>query len=163
MTRPSKGITLIEIILYVALLSIFMLVLLDIFMGGLNLQFESEGTSAVQTDGQFIMARLMYDLKNADSVTTPSSLGSSSGTLVFVSSGITYTYSLSGGVLSLSRSGETLAVNSLETSISSMDFTRFGNSGGKPTIKVNFTIDSNTLKQGQKSETRTYQTTFGLR
>jgi len=90
--KLQKGITIIEIILYLALLSIFMITLLDIFMGGLNLQFESEGTSAVQTDGQFIMARLMSDLKNADSVTTPALLGDSSGTLVFVSSGTTYTY-----------------------------------------------------------------------
>ena len=101
MTKNTKGITLIEIILYIALLSVFILVLLDIFMGGLNLQFESQATSAVQTDGQFIMGRLMYDIKNADSVVTPAVLGTSSPTLVFTSSGVTYTYSLDQGVLSL--------------------------------------------------------------
>jgi type II secretory pathway pseudopilin PulG len=161
--KKQTGITIIEIILYIGLLSIFMLVLLDIFMGGLNLQFESQATSAVQTDGQFIMARLMSDLKNADSLTTPAALGASSSTLVFVSGGVTYTYSLGGGVLSLTRSGETLALNSLETNITSINFTRLGNAGGKPTIKVDFTIDSKTLRSGAKPETRTYQTTFGLR
>lgn len=163
MTKKQKGITLIEVILYIALLSIFILVLLDIFMGGLNLQFESQATSAVQTDGQFIMARLMWDLKNADSLTAPAALGGSSSTLVFISSGISYTYSLSGGILSLSRSGETLALNSLESNISSITFTRLGNVGGKPTIKVDFTINGNTIKSGNNIETRTYQTTFGLR
>lgn len=163
MIRISKGITIVEVILYIALLSIFMLVLLDIFMGGLNLQFESQGTSAVQTDGQFILTRLAADLKNADSVTTPGVLGASSPTLVFASSGVTYTYSLNGGVLSLTKNGETLALNSLETDINSIGFTRLGNVGGKPTIKINFTIDSKTLRPGENPETRTYQTTFGLR
>ncbi|KKR39594.1 hypothetical protein A2210_03340 [Candidatus Woesebacteria bacterium RIFOXYA1_FULL_40_18] len=161
--KLQKGITIVEIILYLALLSIFMLVLLDIFMGGINLQFESEGTSAVQTDGQFIMARLMSDLKNADSVTTPQILGVSSPSLVFISSGVTFTYSLAGGVLSLTRSGETLALNSLETNVTALNFTRLGNVGGKPTIKIDLTIESKTLRPGLKPETRSYQTTFGLR
>lgn len=144
------------------LLSIFIFVLIDIFVGGINLQLESEATASTQEDGQYILARLIYDIQNADSITTPASSGTSSNTLSFVSSGITYTYTLTNGNLTLTRSGDTSNLNSLDTTITSINFTRLGNAT-KPTIQVQYTIKSVASSPTGQPETRNFQTTVGLR
>ena len=159
----NKGVTLIEILLYIGLLSIFLLVLVDIFMGGINLGLDTEATSAVQQDGKFILTRMMYDVSRADSVSQPATLGSSSSSLVLTIGGIVYTYSLNGSNLTLSQGGETLNLNGLGSQITNLNFTRVGNVSGKPTFQVSISLKSTTERSGNQFETRDFQTTLGLR
>lgn len=159
--KKQKGFTLVEIILYMALLSIFLIVLTDIFVSILDVRRESEATSAVEQDGRYILNRFMYDIPRASSVTTPASLGGSGSTLAIVIGGTNYTYSLSGGNLQL-NDGTINNLNSSGTSLSDISFQRIGNSGGKDTIKIQFTLTSVTTRP-KGSEVRTFQTTVGRR
>ena len=97
----KKGFTLVEILLYMALLSIFLLTLVDILVSILDVQLESQATSAVDIDSRFVSNRLGYDVLRADSVILPANLGDVSDSLTVSVGASQYTYSLSGGNLVL--------------------------------------------------------------
>src|SRR3990167_8822134 len=98
-TDYKRGFTLIEIIIYMALLSIFLLTLTDIFVSILDVQLESDATSAVEQDGRFLLSRLAYDINRANAITIPGAIGSSSNSLEMTIAADTYTYTLSGSDL----------------------------------------------------------------
>lgn len=153
-----------EMLLSMALLSIFIVVLLDIVVSVLNAQNVSEANSSITQDGRYIMSRIDYDVQRASSITTPAAIGGSGTTLAMVIGGVTYTYTLSGTNLQLNVGANTDNINSSETTIPSagFSFTRIGNPGGKDTIRMNYTVNSvNTTHSGAKS--RTFTTTFGRR
>ena len=164
--NSSKGFTLIEIILYMALLSIFLLTLTDIFVSILDVQLESDATSAVEQDGRFLLSRLAYDINRANAITTPGAIGSSSNSLEMTIAADTYTYTLSGSDLQLTVNFGTLNnLNGSETAVSNLSFQKIANSavvGTKETIKINFTISSVTQRT-QGPEVRNFQTTIGRR
>src|SRR3989344_6072674 len=68
--KTRKGFTLVEIILYMALLAVFLIVLTDIFVSILDIQTESEATSSVEQDSRALLARFNFDIANADSILT---------------------------------------------------------------------------------------------
>ena len=158
-----RGFTLIEMLIYMGLLSIFLVVLVDVFIATLNVRIEAAAVAGVEQDGRFIISRLSYDITRASSITTPASLGASGSTLTIVISGSTYTYSVVSGNLQVVINGsETINLNSSETTISGLTFLRIGNVGGKDTIQIQFTTTSSNLKKSG-SETRTFKTTVGRR
>lgn len=140
----QKGVTIVELIIYIGLLSIFMLVLVDVFVTILNAKLESESTSTLNQDARYIYSKMVYDVVNASSFTVPNST-----TLVVGAN----TYSLSGGNLTLNS----IKLNGLDTKIDSINFTKLGN-----TVKTTFTIESLVNLQSGV-QTRTIVTTFGLR
>jgi hypothetical protein len=159
----TKGTTIIEIILYLGLISIFMVTLTNAFVAGANFKLESESNSTMQTDSQFIFSKLMNDLGNTDSISQPATLGVTTNTLVFTSSGATYTYALIDGDLIRSTNSESLKLNSLDTKLTSISFTRLGNGSGVPTIQVKYDVESTIVLSGERTEARSFQTTLGLR
>ena len=149
----KKGTTIVEILLYLGLLSIFLVVLVDVFVAGTNFKLESESASTLQSDSQFILARLMNDVANAGSV-------SIAGNSLILDTG---TYSLVNGDLILTRDGESEKLNGLDTGLTSISFTELGNLDGVPSVQVKFEIESKITKQGGVKEKRSFQTTLGLR
>src|SRR5260221_14701462 len=93
-SKACDGFTIIEMLLYISLLTLFMVVLVQIFTSTLSAQLETESTSALTQDSKFILSRLSYDLSDASSVTTPGTLGQTSSTLQFVNNSVAYSYSL---------------------------------------------------------------------
>lgn len=161
----GQGFTLIEIILYFGLLSIFMLVLVDVFTSSLAIKTESESSSAITQDSNYILSRISFDLTNADvnasnpansvTILTPQSLQ-------FSKSSVTYTYSLNNGNLILDEGGVSAKLNGVDTQITSLSFTKIGNSSGKPTVQIIFTIASRAVGPNVDSP-KVFQTTVGLR
>lgn len=147
-----------ELVLYMGLLVILLTILSSLFTTSIESQLGSQKFSAVQQDGRFILNRITYDLQNASSVITPSALGSSATTLVLVKDGVTYTYSLTGSNLLL----DGVRLNGFNTSVSNVSFQKLGNTGGKPTVKLAYTVTSLTLNNGT-SDIKNYQTTVGLK
>src|SRR3989338_7067480 len=103
--RRSKGSTLIELLLYMGILSIFLMILTQLFLSVLDVSTESKQVSSVVQDGRFILARLRYDIQRADAINSPS-LGSSDTTLSLDIGGNTYVYTLSGSNLELQVNSE---------------------------------------------------------
>ena len=164
MTKTNKGVTIVEIILYVGLISIFIISLVEVFVTAANFKLESESASTIQSDSQFIFSKLMNDVMEADSISQPGTLGTTANSLTFSSGGVIYTYSLNiDGDLIRSRTGESLKLNSLDTKLTSITFKRLGNTGDPPTVQVNCDVESRITKQGGVVDTRSFQTTLGLR
>lgn len=160
----KKGFTLIELLIYMGMLSIFLAVLSQIFGFILDAQLESQSTSSVHRDGRFILSKLTYDIHNAQSIVTPVNLGGQSTNLQLTIDGINYTYSLSNGNLEVDNGTETNNLNSGDTIVSGLTFTRIGNSvaNAKNTVQISYTVTSK-IQRPNGMETKDFQTTIGIR
>lgn len=146
--KKDKGVTVVELLVYLGLLGIFLVILLDVFTTTINFKLKSESTSALNMDSRYILSKLSYDIYNADSFTVPSNTQ-----LNLVKSGVTSTYTISSGNLVLNGT----RLNSSDTSLDSVSFTKIGD-----TVKTSFTLRSQIEVKGQ-TETLNVDTTLGIR
>lgn len=155
--KLDSGFTLIELLIYSGLLSILLGVFVTLFGMIIDAQLESDSTSGVQQDGQYVLAKLSGDIENASSITTPASLGQSANTLDIVINSVHYIYSIDGaGNLIVTTLAGSDSLNSYSTSISNLNFTRLGNVVGKNTIRFTFKVTGRTItKTGQESQIAT--------
>ena len=159
----NRGFTIVELIIYMGIMSVLLLVLTDLFISVLDIQSESEVTSAIQQDGRYILTRLNYDLTQVKTITTPT-LGTTTPNLIVTISGQTYSYQLTGPNLTLSINGAPgNQLNSYASSISGLTFTRLGNGIGKEdTIRISFDLTS-IVNRSNGPQTTNFLTTVGLR
>jgi Tfp pilus assembly protein PilV len=156
----QKGFSLIEMLIYMGLLTVLVGVLSMVFASIVDVQLQSESASSVDQDGRYILSRMLYDVKSSSNITTPASPGNSASTLQMVVNNITYTYSLDGsGNLQLSNNYGTNALNGYDTQVSNISFQRLGAGDSNDTVRMTFTISSRTSAHGQ-AETKTLQTTL---
>ena len=160
--RQQAGFTLVELLVAMGLMGGFLVVLTDIVSTTLDVQTESESTSALSEDGRFFLARLDYDIQRATSISTPAIIGSTATSLALVIGGVTHTYAVSGDNLQLANPTGTTNLNSNDTTVSGVSFRKLGNSGGKDTIRASFTITS-VVQTDQGQDSRSFTTTFGRR
>jgi len=159
----QKGTTIIELLIYLALLTIFLTVLLDIFVTTLNFKLQTESTSALNQDTRYILGKLSYDIYNADNVSVPANFGDTSLSLTLTTAGVPETFAVSGGNMVLTTGGTSMNLNGKDTNIQSVSFKRLGDSSGKPTFQINLTLVSQITTKGGTNNTQTVQTTVGLR
>lgn len=162
MKKKFKGFSIIELVIYIGLMSVLLLVISRIFISSLDIQTESKAASRVEQDGRFILAHFAYSIANSDEITTPVAIGDESQSLVIEEDGTPLTYSVNNNILELTENGDTNRLNSPATAVSGLTFQKIGNPGGKDTIRVEFTITSTDASEAVP-ETQTYQTTFGTR
>jgi len=153
----------VELLIYIGLLTLFLTVLTTLFVSIFKLQLTTQSTSSLTQDTRFIIARMGYDIENAKSISTPSSLGQITNSLTFKDSGgNTFTYALDASN-NLTLNGT--PINGLDTTISNIPnitFQMIGTDITKPTIQIKFTINSNVIEEsGPRSQD--IQTTYGLR
>lgn len=158
----QRGVTIVELLLYMGLLSILIVILVDIFVSIMDVQAESEAYSAVTQDGRFITTRLVNDIHNATNILTPPTNGSQSATLQLIIGGVTYSYAVTNGNLTLTNNFGTDVLNGYNTTVSNQLFRRYGNTNGKPTVQISFTLTGKTL-QHKGVEKKDYQTTGSTR
>lgn len=160
-----QGFTLVEMLLYMGLLTILTALLTRIFTAILDIQLESEAHSAVQQDSRYLFSRFVYDINRASAIVTPSAPGVQSQTLVLLVNGISYTYALANDNLTLTNDAGVAALNSYGTKVPSATFTRYGNTGStqkKDSVQILLTVQSITQPiTGPKQET--LETTITLR
>jgi type II secretory pathway pseudopilin PulG len=166
-TRDTRGtllhgFTMVELLLYMGILVILLGIMTGIFSSVIDVQLESEKTSSVQGDGRFLLSRLSYDIQRATSIDSPN-LGSESATLVLSinSQNVTYSLDANNNLVITDQSGVN-QVNSYDTYLEDITFQQIGNTAGKNTIRITYTLHSRTVdKRGE--EVKTYSTTVGLR
>lgn len=164
--KIARGFTLIEMLLYMALMSIFLIVLTDILVSIIGAKVSSQTFTSVEQDGRYILARLNYDISRANSITTPGAIGTSTNNLILIIGPDTYTYSLAGENLQLQVNATPADnLNGSNSTLSAPIFKKLANSaiaGTKETVQVQFVLTSKaTTASGP--ETKTYQTTVGRR
>ena len=159
-TVHIKGVTMVELLIYIGLLTLFLTVLTSLFVSIFKLQLTTQATSSLTQDTRFIITRMGYDIENASSVSVVPP-----NTLQFND---TSSYSLDDGNLILIIDGVSNKLNGLDTTISEIIFQKIGPqppapaTPPPPTIQVKFTINSNVIEEsGPRSQI--IQTTYGLR
>ena len=151
----SRGFTIVELLIYMGLLSGLLVILGNVLSQVIDVQLESQAVSAVEQDGRFILARLNYDLHRAASVSSPATAGQTTSSLV-TNVG---TYTLYGDNLQLG--GQNL--NSFDSSITNFSVTRLGPAGVFPSFQVNLNLQGRATPLSGAPKTKTYITTITLR
>lgn len=173
--NSQKGFTMIELLLYMGIFSILLVVLMQLFTAILDVHLGSQATSSVDQDGNYILARLSYDIRNGSDITVsiPPTIVSTckwpdNPTCQLQITGTptnTYTINSAGSILINS----TDPLNSVNTKITKITFTKLLNSvsaydlNPKPSVQIMLTIQSNTLRRGGVIQTKDFQTTIGVR
>lgn len=159
----QKGVTIAELLLYMGILTILLTILTNIFISALNVQLESQATSSVEQDGNYILARLAYDIHRAQSINTPAANGATANNFQIVVGGTNYSYSVDGNNnLILTNNLGTDNLNNYDSSISNFSVLRLGNGIVEDTLGIAFTVTSRTQK-ASGSETKDFQTNLSLR
>ncbi|MBI2613772.1 MAG: hypothetical protein HYW62_03290 [Candidatus Levybacteria bacterium] len=147
-----------------SILSVLLTILTSVFVSALDVQSESNATSSVEQDGNYILARLAYDIHRAQSINIPVSNGDTNDNFQIVIDGINYAYSIdANNNLILVNNFGTNNLNNYGTSISAFSVQRLGNAGGiENTLRINFTVTSKTERISGR-EVRNFQTNISLR
>lgn len=153
-----------ELLLYMAILTVLLTVLTSIFLSALDVQSESQATSSVEEDGNYILARLAYDIHNATRITIPTKDGFTASNFQIVIGGVNYTYSIDeNNNLVLVNDLGTNNLNNYDSSVSALLVQRLGNTGGiEDTLQIGFTVTSRT-KRISGYETKNFQTNLSIR
>ena len=164
--KSTKGFTLVELLLYMGIFSILVVTLFQLFTSIIDTQSQSQSSSSVFQDGQYILNRFRYDIERAKSIITPSSQGEQGTTTKLSIENTTYTYSLVDGNLALTNdvASTTGQLNSADTTVSNLNFTRLSDTQAKntDTLTISFRLTSNIIKRGgPKAEN--FKTTVGIR
>ena len=160
----QKGFSLVELLIYMGILSVLIGVLSTLLGNIFDVQLDSSSSSSVDQDTRYIHAKLIHDFQTNDPVIikVPLLLGVPSQSLRINANGeaTDTTYSIDGnGNLVLTNNAGTFNLNSEGTSISNLSATRIGTGGDNDTVRVSFTVTSRT-HETSGNETRTFQSTF---
>jgi type II secretory pathway component PulJ len=164
----QKGASLVELLIYFALLGIILVIAVDIMLATGEFSLESASKNELQDNARFINARLAYDIRQADSITTPANLGDSSNTLVLLIGTETHTYSLVGANLEYQKetgpppTTQTANINSNFIEVNSLSFQRLGTTNGKHTIKITLELEATKSGKGNP-EQKIFETVVGTR
>ncbi len=146
-----QGFTIVEMVVYMGLLTVMLVLLTRMFTGILDMQLTSTAVGEVEQDSRYIFARLAYDIGRASSVA-----GAGSSLILFID-GIANTYSLNNNNVVLENAVGADTLNSGGTQISNLSFLQLGNS-----IQIKFTITS-TTQNVQGPDAKDMQTSIALR
>lgn len=159
--KSQKGFSLIETIVYFTLLSIILLMLTDLFLRLSDSFLESKSKGQIEIEGERAIRRLIYDIRRTDSLITPPNPGDVSTTLELDINGTSHIYSLNSATIELDD-GQINSLSSNTVAVQQLTFTNISTAATKPTIKINFSLDSaTTTKTGVES--KGFETVVSLR
>lgn len=146
--QKKKGFSLLELLIYITILSILVVVISNTFISLSRGNGQSQARSEVNNSIRFATELLRQDLKNASAVIVPASGGSGS-TLTLTRGSVDIIYDVSGGALRR-KEGAAAPVNVTNSNISvnAPTFSRIENinpvfSATNVTIKINMTFSYN--------------------
>lgn len=168
-TTNHKGFTLLELTIYAGLLGIFLLFISKAFISILSVKLETESTSPLYEDANYIIGRLTYDIHRASRIISPL-VGQSGSSLMLgiIEQGNEhiYRYALENDTLTLSDGATTDRLHAESIDVNQFTVTRIGNSATNPlakdTLQIQLSLLS-TIQQSSGSKTITLESTIGLR
>jgi prepilin-type N-terminal cleavage/methylation domain-containing protein len=167
--KHENGFTLIELLVYIALTSILIAIMSQVFLATVAIRLESQNTTSVQQDARYMLSRISYDIRRATAINAPS-LGqqASAASMLIHENGadMVYAYSLSGTDLILTVGTQSAQLNSDGSQVTSLSISRMGNSATLPEAKDTLSIMLTLSDSGEtqiNSQTLQMRTTVGLR
>lgn len=153
----KPGYTLIELLIFLALSGIFLAISTQLLQSAVDFKLESSGSSAVDLAGNYLYARLKYDIRRATTITIPAAANQTGNTLALTISGATSTYAVSNGRLTLTTGGVTTLLSDNTVTVQNFTVTRTGQSGQSLGVKITFDLESHTTTTGNISQHRSWQ------
>ncbi len=143
----KRGFSLFELLVYIAVLSIIVVVISNILISLSRSNGQSQARSEVNSAIRFAEELLQQDIKNASAVAVPAS-GNSSSTLDLTRNGVNIIYDLSSGVLRRTEGGVVSPITNSNIVVNTLNFTRIENTNAvfsttNVSIKVNMTFSYN--------------------
>lgn len=124
--QSTRGMSLLELLLYIAILSGLMVIVSDAFISLSKGRGQAEARSEVNSAIRFATERIKQDIKNASAVSAPV-LGTPANTLNLTVSGLPIAYDMLGGVLRRTENGVTASTTGSFVSVDTPVFTRLEN------------------------------------
>jgi|SRR3989339_179572 len=158
----KKSFTIIELLLYMGILSIILFIFIDLFISMSRLRTETQAISNVQQDTSYLLNKFIYDIHQASTISIPATPLAQSNTLNLIINGTSYSYSSQSGNLNLYDGINNYQMNGYDTTLTNLLFTRLGNGDVYDLIKINLSITSKVRDQ-KGYETQSFETMVGLR
>ncbi len=156
----SNGYTLIELLLYVAIVGSLLTAISFYFSLALEARVKNQTISEVDQQGTFLMDTITQTIRNATSITTPAAAGSGTTlTLVVPTGGLSpTTFNLSGDTLQITESGgAAVALSNGNIQISSLTFKNLTRASTPGVVQISFIVSrTNPLSRNMYD----YQKTF---
>lgn len=158
----ERGVTLIELLIYVAIVSGILIVISDAFLAISATGRSIDAKTEVNSNMRFATQKIIGDIKSATSVSVPTVVGATASTLQLLVSGQTILYDVTNGQLRRSINGTPDAVTSSLVTVSTPTFTRLENyqsvlNATTTSIRVNMT-----LRYNSSSTNATYTDTINV-
>lgn len=157
-SRKQRGFTLVELLIYTALVLTFLTILSYIFGSIINTQVETSSNSNLVMDGNYIVGRIGYDIYRASAINYPA-LGANSNSVELAIDGSIYLYRLNGKKLELVVDGVVWNLSGYQTEVISFSVERLGNAGGKNAVRGIVSLKSVL----DPSDSKSFSFTGGLR
>lgn len=119
----ASGFSLIELLIYIAIIAVFSSVLASVFIALGRSRGQLEARAEVNQALRFANEKMTQDIRAATTVTTPASAGASSSTLTLVVGGSTVTYRTNAGALE--RQIDALPAEPVTSALVSVSLLRF--------------------------------------
>ncbi len=153
--RDQRGVTLIELMITMGLLSAFLVLLTTIFTSSIDVQSQTGSYAAVTSDGRFVLARLAYDIRRASAIGVPAGLGDTGSSLTLTIDGSTYIYAVQDGRLAVAVDGDSDYLTGQDATVSGLNFQKLGTSEDE-SVRYSFTLTANA---GHHDDSQTYTST----
>lgn len=144
--RLTRGVSLMELLIYIALLSVILLVISSAFISISKTGGSVDARTEVNSNTRFVSNKIIQDVKSASAVSVPTVVGGTAATLQLTVSGDTILYDISGGQLRRKvNAGAPEPITSNLVTVSAPTFTRLENYNSvlqatTTTISINITI-----------------------
>ncbi|MFA6474699.1 MAG: prepilin-type N-terminal cleavage/methylation domain-containing protein [Patescibacteria group bacterium] len=143
MNKHTTGFTLIELIVYIAIASILILTAAGFIQSILQIQRTQKIASLLEANGNNAMRRITQAVRNADSITLPTTGTSGTTLTVATYSGPTNptSYTLSGGQLREQLgAGSVTPITSTEVTVSALSFYNLSRAATPGAVRIQYTV-----------------------
>lgn len=165
--RNHTGYTLIELLLYVALLGILLSGVAALFGAVGDARVKNQTITEVNDQGRFAIDYMTRTVRNATSITVPAlgATGASLSLVVPTGSLSPTVFSISNGVLQVQEgSNAAVALTSSDVVVSNLTVKNVSRSGTSGVVQISLTLDQpGTSTQNQYDYQRTFTTSAGVR
>lgn len=165
--RTQAGYTLIELLLYVAIVGILMSTVTAFFGITADARVKNQTVNEVNVQGTAVMDYISQTIRNATSITSPAAAATDTQlTLVVPTGSLSPTvFNLSSGVLQVKEGTATaVALTNSKVQVTALSVKNLTRSGTSGVVQVSITVSRvNTANDNDYDYTRTFTTTASLR
>jgi len=165
--KNKKGFTLVEVMLYIALISALVLMMSSFLYMVLGARSKSQAILEVESQGKFVMSQITQTIRNSDSITIP--LAGSSGQILSLTSQVPTrnptVFNSTGTDIQIKEGTDPIIpLTSSQVSISGLSFQNISRTNTPGTLRIQFTVSyASGSQSGEYNYSRTFYGSVSIR